>query len=101
MPMGTNLEFQSSPFPMTSNVGDTKVFDWKILLIILAIVIVIFGTKRLRSIGSDLGAGIKGIKDGFGPEETKATPLKDNSEPKAADVRANADAEARVQQNRD
>ncbi|MCX7088961.1 MAG: Sec-independent protein translocase subunit TatA [Methylococcales bacterium] len=38
------------------------------LLIILAIVIVFFGTKRLKNIGSDLGAAIKGfraaIKDG-------------------------------------
>ena len=38
------------------------------LLIILAIVIVLFGTKRLRNLGSDLGGAIKGfrssIKDG-------------------------------------
>ncbi|HIF54876.1 MAG: Sec-independent protein translocase subunit TatA [Methylococcales bacterium] len=38
------------------------------LLIILAIVIVLFGTKRLRNIGGDLGGAIKGfrsaIKDG-------------------------------------
>ena len=40
-------------------------FDAKILLIVLAIALVLFGTKRLRSIGSDLGAGIKGLKEGF------------------------------------
>ncbi|MEQ1636501.1 MAG: twin-arginine translocase TatA/TatE family subunit [Methylococcales bacterium] len=38
------------------------------LLIILAIVIIFFGTKRLKNVGSDLGAAIKGfrsaIKDG-------------------------------------
>ena len=32
------------------------------LLIILAIVVLLFGTKRLGSIGSDLGAAIKGFK---------------------------------------
>lgn len=47
------------------------------LLIILVIVIVLFGTKRLRHLGSDLGGAIKGfrsaVKDGSGenkmPEE--------------------------------
>jgi sec-independent protein translocase protein TatA len=37
-------------------------FDSKMLLVILAIALVIFGTKRLRSIGSDLGAAVKGFK---------------------------------------
>jgi sec-independent protein translocase protein TatA len=32
------------------------------LLIILAIVIMLFGTKRLRTLGSDLGAAIKGFR---------------------------------------
>lgn len=40
------------------------------LLIILAIVIVLFGTKRLRNLGGDLGGAIKGfrsaVKDGEG-----------------------------------
>ncbi len=43
------------------------------LLVVLAIVIVVFGTKRLRNIGTDLGGAIKGfrsaIKDG---EENKS-----------------------------
>ncbi|KFZ30596.1 preprotein translocase subunit TatA [Pseudidiomarina salinarum] len=32
------------------------------LLIVLAIIVLLFGTKRLRSIGSDLGSAIKGFK---------------------------------------
>lgn len=35
------------------------------LLIILAIVIMIFGTKRLRNLGGDLGSAIKGFKKGL------------------------------------
>lgn len=33
------------------------------LLIVLGIVIVVFGTKRLRGMGSDLGSAIRGFKD--------------------------------------
>jgi sec-independent protein translocase protein TatA len=42
------------------------------LLIILAIVLVLFGAKRLRNIGSDLGGAIKGFKQSMreGEEET-------------------------------
>ena len=35
------------------------------LLIFLVIVIVIFGTKKLKNIGSDLGSAVKGFKDGM------------------------------------
>jgi sec-independent protein translocase protein TatA len=35
------------------------------LLIFLAIIVVIFGTKKLRNIGSDLGGAVKGFKDGM------------------------------------
>ena len=43
------------------------------LLIILAIVLLLFGTKRLRNIGSDLGGAIKGFKGAMkeGEEEKK------------------------------
>ena len=34
------------------------------LLIILAIVIMLFGTKRLRTLGSDLGSAVKGFRKG-------------------------------------
>jgi len=35
------------------------------LIIFLVIIIVIFGTKKLKNIGSDLGGAIKGFKDGM------------------------------------
>ena len=43
------------------------------LLIILAIVIMLFGTKRLRNIGGDLGEAIKGFKNSMSndPDEKK------------------------------
>lgn len=46
------------------------------LLIFLVIIIVIFGTKKLRNIGSDLGGAVKGFKDGMrdGGEKPADTP---------------------------
>jgi sec-independent protein translocase protein TatA len=35
------------------------------LIIFLVIVVVIFGTKKLKNIGSDLGSAVKGFKDGM------------------------------------
>ena len=42
------------------------------LLIILVIVLLLFGTKRLRNIGSDLGGAVKGFKKAMTEEEKKA-----------------------------
>ena len=41
------------------------------LLIILAIVLVLFGAKRLKNVGSDLGGAIKGFKSAVKEEEEK------------------------------
>ena len=41
------------------------------LLIILAIVVMIFGTKRLKNIGSDLGGAIKGFRSSLTEDEGK------------------------------
>jgi len=41
------------------------------LLIILAIVLVLFGAKRLRNVGTDLGGAIKGFKSAVKEEEEK------------------------------
>lgn len=41
------------------------------LLIILAIVLVLFGAKRLRNVGTDLGSAIKGFKSAIKEEENK------------------------------
>ncbi|MCI0505764.1 MAG: twin-arginine translocase TatA/TatE family subunit [Gammaproteobacteria bacterium] len=48
------------------------------LLIILAIVLLLFGAKRLRNVGSDLGAAIKGFRSAVkeGEEETAASAAK-------------------------
>ena len=45
-------------------------FGWQELLIILVIVALIFGTKKLKNIGSDLGGAVKGFKDSMSSEST-------------------------------
>lgn len=43
------------------------------LLIVLVIVLLLFGTKRLRNLGGDLGNAVKGFKKAMGDEEKQAT----------------------------
>jgi sec-independent protein translocase protein TatA len=53
-------------------------FGWQELLIILVIVALIFGTKKLRNIGSDLGGAVKGFKDSVSKEGSDANDTPDN-----------------------
>lgn len=39
------------------------------LLIVLVIVVLVFGAKRLRNLGGDLGSAVKGFKDAVKPED--------------------------------
>ena len=52
------------------------------LLIILAIVLVLFGAKRLRNLGGDLGTAVKGFKDAVkeGDEQGSKEQLEDKAE---------------------
>ncbi|MBQ62650.1 MAG: twin-arginine translocase TatA/TatE family subunit [Gammaproteobacteria bacterium] len=43
------------------------------LVIILIIVLLLFGTAKLKSLGSDLGSAIKGFRNAVGPEEDVKT----------------------------
>lgn len=42
--------------------GSFSIWHW---LIVLLVVVMIFGTKKLKNIGTDLGAAVKGFKDGI------------------------------------
>lgn len=60
--------------------GSFSIWHW---LIVLAIVVVIFGTKKLRNIGSDLGGAIKSFKDSMKTEdEAKQEEAAKQEEPK-------------------
>ncbi len=55
--------------------GSFSIWHW---LIVLVIVMLVFGTKKLRNIGSDLGGAVKGFKEG----------MKDGAADKPADTSA-------------
>jgi sec-independent protein translocase protein TatA len=42
--------------------GGLSIWHW---LIVLLVVVLIFGTKKLRNVGQDLGGAVKGFKDGM------------------------------------
>jgi sec-independent protein translocase protein TatA len=44
---------------------------WWHWAIVLVVVVLVFGTKKLRNIGSDLGSAIKGFKEGMKEEPSK------------------------------
>ncbi|MFL6672038.1 MAG: Sec-independent protein translocase subunit TatA [Massilia sp.] len=49
--------------------GSMSIWHW---LIVLVVVMLIFGTKKIGNMGSDLGKAVKGFKDGVKGEEDKA-----------------------------
>ena len=51
------------------------------LLIILLIVVMLFGTKKLRNLGSDLGGALKGFKTAMKDEDDKKSDDKEADEP--------------------
>jgi sec-independent protein translocase protein TatA len=55
------------------------------LLIILAIVLVLFGTKRLRNIGSDLGGAFKGFKSAMKDEKKDESEKLEKADEKVID----------------
>jgi sec-independent protein translocase protein TatA len=49
--------------------GSFSIWHW---LIVLLIIVLIFGTKKLRNIGQDLGGAVKGFKEGMKSAEEPA-----------------------------
>ncbi|MDY7562957.1 twin-arginine translocase TatA/TatE family subunit [Pseudomonas sp. CCC3.2] len=47
------------------------IFDWKHWIIILVVVVLVFGTKKLKNLGSDVGETIKGFRKAMNDEESK------------------------------
>ena len=61
--------------------GSFSIWHW---VIVLVVVILVFGTKKLGNLGSDLGKAVKGFKDGVkvneGEEGVKKTELDDKQD---------------------
>jgi len=57
--------------------GSFSIWHW---LIVLLVVVLVFGTKKLRNIGSDLGGAVKGFKEGMKAGENSAMQLSDGAQ---------------------
>jgi len=64
--------------------GSLSIWHW---LIVLVIIMLVFGTKKLRNIGSDLGGAVKGFKEGV-KDGAADTASADASSAKTIDVDA-------------
>ena len=67
--------------------GTFSIWHW---LIVLLIVVMVFGTKKLKNMGSDLGGAVKGFKDGMKEGGTKDEP----AAPVAGQVTSSTTAQA-------
>lgn len=63
--------------------GTMSIWHW---LIVLVIIMLVFGTKKLRNIGSDLGGAVRGFKDGMKEGAEKAAA--ESQQAKTIDVEA-------------
>ncbi len=75
--------------------GSFSIWHW---LIVLLIVVMVFGTKKLKNIGSDLGGAVKGFKDGMkegGTPEDKAAAATVTAQPAPAE-KTTIDVEAKT-----
>jgi len=51
--------------------GGLSIWHW---LIVLLVIVLIFGTKKLRNVGQDLGGAVKGFKEGMKSADEPAAP---------------------------
>lgn len=75
--------------------GSFSIWHW---LIVLLIVIMVFGTKKLKNLGSDLGGAVKGFKEGMkegGSEPAEDKPAAPSKVAGAASEKTTIDVEAK------
>ncbi|MFT4171815.1 MAG: Sec-independent protein translocase subunit TatA [Rhodocyclaceae bacterium] len=67
--------------------GSLSIWHW---LIVLVIVMLVFGTKKLRNIGQDLGGAVRGFKEGMreGEANSANTPPSQQIDSKTVDAEA-------------
>jgi len=58
--------------------GSFSIWHW---LIVLVVVVLIFGTKKLRNMGADLGGAVRGFKEGMKSEDEKSAQPKSEIPP--------------------
>lgn len=69
------------------------------LILILLVVLVVFGTKKLRTIGSDLGGAVKGFKKAMSDEEHGGGSSDDEEKAAQRQIRADGSKDAEFPEN--
>lgn len=69
------------------------------LLIILAIVVLLFGTKKLKNIGGDLGGAVKGFKDAMGDKDGNEDTAEQKNIEEQADASTSPEQSSAEQKN--
>jgi sec-independent protein translocase protein TatA len=78
--------------------GGLSIWHW---LIVLLVVVLIFGTKKLKNIGQDLGGAVKGFKEGMKtPEDAAASAASDAQQTAQQIPGKTIDAEVKKETNR-
>ncbi|MGV0964098.1 MAG: Sec-independent protein translocase subunit TatA [Polynucleobacter sp.] len=72
--------------------GSFSIWHW---LIVLVIVMLVFGTKKLRNIGTDLGGAVKGFKDGMKTSEESQDKATDQIQNTGASTEKTVDVQAK------
>ncbi|QBQ53742.1 twin-arginine translocase TatA/TatE family subunit [Nitrosococcus wardiae] len=80
--------------------GASGISIWQ-LLIILAIILLLFGTKKLRSIGTDLGSAVKGFRNSLRDEESPDTEEVQTIEDKQGQAKKTEDFSQKIQRDAD
>lgn len=57
------------------------IFDWKHWIVILVVVVLVFGTKKLKNLGTDVGESIKGFRKAMNDDEKTADPTTAPAQP--------------------
>lgn len=70
--------------------GSFSIWHW---VVVLVIVVLVFGTKRLKNVGRDVGEAVKGFKQGLSDEDA------DKPQQRLSDERDNADTSARQRED--
>jgi sec-independent protein translocase protein TatA len=62
------------------------IFDWKHWIVILVVVVLVFGTKKLKNLGTDVGESIKGFRKAMNDDDKtpEQPPVQPQQPPQAA-----------------
>ena len=74
--------------------GSFSIWHW---LVVLAVIVLVFGTKKLRTLGGDLGAAVRGFKQGIREDDSGVLETNDDAKDSTTAKQAEEPAETNKQ----